>query len=282
MISVSIVLYNHSFDEIVHLIQSLSDDKNIGIIYLIDNSSSKELTKIPKKISPKIEYIYGQGNIGFGAGHNIGIRRSIAKGFKYHLILNPDILIEAGTFSPLLTFMESHTEIGLVMPKIIYPNGKTQNLCKLLATPIDLIGRRFIPFQKWNEKRNIRYELKFTNYDQIMQVPSLSGCFMLIRTNILEKVNGFDERFFLYCEDLDLCRRIGEISQTVFYPEVSVIHNYEKGSYKSNKLLLLHIVSAIKYFNKWGWFFDRKRRLINSQTLTKLGYDDHLGKNHSS
>lgn len=281
MISVSIVLYNHSFEDIANLIQTLCRDRNIETIYLIDNSSSKILTNIPENVNSKIEYVFGQGNIGFGAGHNIGIQRSIVKGVNYHLIVNPDIIMEDGTLSELLAFMEDHHEIGLVMPNIKYPDGQTQHLCKLLATPIDLIGRRFIPFKKWNEERNIRYELRFTNYDRIMQIPSLSGCFMLVRTTILERVNGFDERFFLYCEDFDLCRRIGKVSQTVFNPEVSVTHNYEKGSYKSKRLLFLHIISAIKYFNKWGWFFDRDRRIINEQTLNNLGYHKQSGKIHS-
>lgn len=272
MISVSIVLYNHSFEEIASLVQSLSDDINIGIIYLIDNSPTEILSNISKGLFSKIEYIHGHGNIGYGAGHNMGIRRSIAEDFKYHLILNPDIFIEEGSLSRLLDFIENHSEIGLVMPNIKYPDGKTQYLCKLLPTPIDLIGRRFIPFRRWKEERNIRYELRFTNYSRRMLVPSLSGCFMLTRTDMLDRVKGFDERFFLYCEDFDLCRRIGKVSQTVFNPEVSVTHNYEKGSYKSNRLLFLHIISAIKYFNKWGWFFDRERRIINKQTLNALDY----------
>ncbi len=114
--------------------------------------------------------------------------------------------------------------------------------------------------------------MRFSGYDKIMQVPSLSGCFMMLRTDILKKTGGFDERFFMYCEDLDLCRRIGSLSKTVFYPGVTVIHNYEKGSYKNVNLLKYHIISAVKYFQKWGWLFDHQRKKINKDTLKKLGY----------
>jgi GT2 family glycosyltransferase len=150
-----------------------------------------------------------------------------------------------------------------------------QYLCKLLPTPFDLFGRRFLnsgPFKKIVEKGNEIYELRFTGYDKIMEVPYLSGCFMFIRTEVLKKVGFFDERFFMYLEDTDLSRRIHRVSKTVYYPEVSIYHEYGKGSYKNPKLLKYHLDSAIKYFNKYGWFFDKERDEINKKTLKKLGY----------
>ena len=82
---------------------------------------------------------------------------------------------------------------------------------------------------------------------------------MFLRTSVLKRVGGFDETYFLYMEDLDLCRRIGQVARTVFYPAVSVMHGYQKGSYKSSRLLKHHLRSAVRYFNKWGWFFDAER-----------------------
>ena len=93
---------------------------------------------------------------------------------------------------------------------------------------------------------------------------------MFLRTDILRKVGMFDERYFMYAEDLDLCRRIGEVSKTMFYPNVTVYHEYEKGSYKNKRLLKYHICSVIKYFNKWGWFFDKKRKEINKECLKQI------------
>jgi hypothetical protein len=96
-----------------------------------------------------------------------------------------------------------------------------------------------------------------------MEVPNLSGCFMLLRVDVLNIVGLFDEQFFMYLEDTDLSRRINNQFQTMYYPEVSIIHKYEKGSYKVFKLLVYHIQSAFKYFNKYGWFFDPVRTTIN-------------------
>ncbi len=267
-LNISIVLYNSDFAEISNLVKELKANTCINQVYLIDNSPSRN----DKFEICEANYIFNNNNFGYGAGHNIAIKKAIKEGAEYHLVLNPDIIIEPDVLNRLLEQMENNKDIGLIMPNIKYPDGRTQHLCKLLATPFDLIGRRFIPIRKLNETRNDKYELRFTGYNKMMQVPSLSGCFMLLRTDILEKIGGFDERFFMYCEDFDLCRRIGQVSKTIFYPEVSVIHNYEKGSYKISKLLIYHIQSAIKYFNKWGWFFDKERRRINKETLNTLGY----------
>ena len=267
-LNVSVVLYNSDFAKISNLVKALKKKTCVNQVYLVDNSP----------ISNNAFNIYGAcyifigNNLGYGAGHNCAIKISIDNNIKYHLVLNPDILIETDVLDKLIEKLDTSTDIGLIMPKIKYPNGQTQYLCKLLATPIDLIGRRFIPFRKWIIARNDKYELRFTGYNKTMQVPSLSGCFMLARTEILKKIEGFDERFFMYCEDFDLCRRVGQVSKTTYFPEVSIVHNYEKGSYKNLKLLRYHILSAFKYFNKWGWFFDKERRKINKETLMRLGY----------
>ncbi len=114
--------------------------------------------------------------------------------------------------------------------------------------------------------------MHWSGYDKVMEVPSLSGCFMFIRTDVLKQIGGFDKRFFMYAEDLDLCRRVGEVTRTMYYPEVSVFHEYEKGSYKNRKLLKYHICSVIKYFNKWGWVIDRKRKKRNAHCLKLTEY----------
>lgn len=267
-LNISIVLYNSEFAEISNLVNTLKENTSINRVYLVDNSPIRN----NEFNICNAHYIFNGKNLGYGAGHNIAIKESIDNNIKYHLVLNPDILIESKILDQLLQKLDTNNDIGLIMPNIKYPDGQIQHLCKLLATPIDLIGRRFIPLKKWNDSRNNKYELHFTEYNETMQVPSLSGCFMLARTDVLKVVGGFDERFFMYCEDFDLCRRIGQISKTIYYPAVSVIHNYEKGSYKVSRLLIYHIQSAFRYFNKWGWFFDKERRRINMETLDRLGY----------
>ena len=87
---------------------------------------------------------------------------------------------------------------------------------------------------------------------------------MLLRRESFERVGGFDERFFMYFEDLDLTRRIHELYRTVYYPDVTIVHRHEKGSYKSLRLLYCGLESAVRYFNKWGWVSDRDRSRINA------------------
>lgn len=159
------------------------------------------------------------------------------------------------------------------MPKVLYPDGSNQYLCKLLPAPIDLMLRRFLPgpWKGLARKRAASYELRFLDSDAPAYVPSLSGCFMFVRRSVLDSVGGFDERFFLYMEDVDLCRRMLSVSRLLYWPGVTVEHVHQMGSYRSRKLLLLHIRSAIRYFNKWGWLRDRNRRQINRETLATRG-----------
>jgi GT2 family glycosyltransferase len=273
-INVSIVLFKNDQDLVKKAIYSCVNSVLINRIYLIDNSPTDILSCLAS-LDSRIEYIFNNANLGFGKAHNIALKKSIEENVPYHLVLNPDVYFGKGVLEELYNFMENNPDVGLVMPKVLYPDGTLQYLCKLLPTPLDLFGRRFLnfgPFKKIIENTNKIYELRFTGYDKIMEVPYLSGCFMFIRTEVLKKVGFFDERFFMYLEDTDLLRRIHRVSKTVYYPEVFIYHEYGKGSYKNSKLLKYHLDSAIKYFNKYGWFFDKERDEINNKTLEKLGY----------
>ncbi|MCF2633326.1 glycosyltransferase family 2 protein [Bacteroides thetaiotaomicron] len=262
------VSYHHRTSEIHKVIDCVLAGP-VDKLFIIDNSSNDCLREL-EGVSDRVRYIHSM-NCGYGAGHNIAIREAMEVGAIYHVIVNPDIYFGEGVLEQLVAYMNVNKEIGLVMPKILYPNGELQYLCKLLPTPFDLLLRRFGLWKKYREKRDIRYELRFADYNQEMQVPSLSGCFMFARMSILKQVDGFDERYFMYAEDLDLCRRIGKIAQTMYYPKVSVYHAYAKGSYKNRKLLRYHMCSMFKYFNKWGWLWDIERKTINKRVLNKLG-----------
>ncbi|MHC4153365.1 MAG: glycosyltransferase family 2 protein [Planctomycetota bacterium] len=267
-IAVSIVTYETDGDVLSRCIESVFNADLSSKLCIIDNSTSDKLKGLCEREG--IDYVFRRSNIGYGAGHNIAIEKTIRQKTKYHLGLNPDIYFEKGTIEDLYDFMENNRDVGLTMPKILYPDGSIQYLCKLLPTPLDLIGRRFLPSLKYLDRRNHVYELRFTGYDKTMDVPYLSGCFMFVRTEALREVGLFDERFFVYMEDVDLSRRIHRHFRTVYYPAATVYHRYEKGSYKSATLLAHHLLSAIKYFNKWGYVFDKERRDINERILKHL------------
>ncbi len=274
MINVSIVLYHSDKAQVKRLLDIVAPSKRVAHIYLIDNSEERddEYTWLYKS---KTEYIFNGKNLGYGAAHNIAIRKTLQQRIGYHLVVNSDIEFNREILDEMEDFMRKNQNVGLLMPKVTYPDGSLQYLCKLLPTPMDLIGRRFLP--AWMTKGMMRrFELRDSGYDKIMNVPYLSGCFMFLKAAALKKVGLFDERFFMYPEDIDLTRRIHRDFLTLYYPNVSIVHNHEKASYKSKKLLKIHIENMCKYFNKWGWIIDKERRQVNKATLSAIDRSDNL------
>lgn len=265
----SIVLFKNQLLELQKAQTSFLQTEIHKTLYLIDNSPAYS-PFFRDQNSQDIVHVHNESNLGFGAGHNIALNLAIKnQNSTYHLVFNPDTYFTPEVLLELISFMEKNPDVGLVSPKIIYPDGSLQPLCKLLPTPLDLIGRRFFPFLPFCKRQNAVYEMRFTGYNKIMDIPFISGSFMLIRSKVVYEVGMFDERFFLYMEDADLCRRIGQKYRTVYYPKVSVTHTYKKGSYKEFDLLYQHIRSAVLYFNKWGWIRDKERHRINQKILTR-------------
>jgi len=265
-ITVSIVLYHNQEQELRQAIASCLASPLVTTLYLIDNSVNDHFCRLAS--DQRVQYIHTKKNIGFGLAHNLAIDRAVEA--DYHLVLNPDVRFDGEILAELGQFMESNPDIGLTMPKVLYPDGKVQRLCKLLPSPLNLFGRRFARAIPYFKRLDEQYELKRFQYDRLLDVPNLSGCFMFMRKTALDLIGGFDPRYFLYLEDVDLVRRMGHVSRTVFYPYVSIIHTYKKESYKGKNLMFIHIQSAIRYFMKWGWFNDRERRIRNQQILTNL------------
>ena len=188
---------------------------------------------------------------------------------EFHIILNADIIFEENTIEKMIDYMRKNPEIGQIGPKIYESSGEVNKSCRLLPTPLNLIFRRFFPIKSIVDKMDYNYEMRWCDYNSIMEVPILSGCLMFIRTDILKNVGMFDTRYFMYMEDYDLCRRIGQKYKVIFYPEVKIIHKHGKASYKTRKMMIAHINSAIKYFNKWGWFFDKERKTRNKECIKR-------------
>ena len=246
--TVSLVTYKHSEEVLKPVKESVAAATNVEEFMIVDNSVD---------------------NRGFGKAHNIAIRQAMEKGAKYHCIVNPDIYFDPGTLEAIEKFMDENPDVGLVQPRTLNTDGSYQYNCKLVPTPMDLIGRRFLPKSwKWLQKLNDRFCMKAADYTKVMDVPYLCGCFMVFRLDCLKEVGLFDERFFMYPEDIDISRRIYSSRwRSVYFPGASVVHAHEAASYKSTKMLKIHVVNMIKYFNKWGWFFDPERRRINREVL---------------
>lgn len=277
-ITASIVLYNTPRSQIDSVLKSVFESGCVEILYIIDNSPSDRWRILENRNegdskNTKIRYIHNE-NLGYGASHNLAMQEAIESGSVYHIVLNPDISFGEEVLSALTNFMEENKEASYVLPKVVYPDGEIQYLCKLLPTPGDLIFRRFLP-KSWGKKRNDRYCLKMSGYDKVINPPCLSGCFMFLRLSVLaENSIFFDEGYFMYCEDFDLMRRLHRVSKTLYFPGVHIIHDHQKESYKNRKMLIAHIKSAVRYFGKFGWWFDRKRREMNKKILQEIFLDE--------
>ena len=267
-----IVTYNTKQEELKKIICCFQKIELRFKLWISDNSEKDELRKFVEEfLDDRIEYIFNNSNGGFGAGHNVVIKRLGSEETKseFHLMVNADVFFEENTIEKIVEYMRENKNIGQIGPKIYGTDGKVTKSCRLLPSPVNLIFRRFLPLKSVVKKLDYDYEMKWYDYKEIIDVPILSGCFIFVRTDVLKEIGGFDKRYFMYMEDYDLCRRVGKKYRTVFYPEAEIIHEHGKASYKSRKMMLLHVNSAIRYFNKWGWFFDKERKEKNRECMKK-------------
>ena len=274
-LTASLVLYHNPKDQVLTVLRDFFASMPESRLVIIDNSSSAVFSKQDLAVWPQIDYIHSPRNLGFGGGHNLAIKTLSAS--DCHLLLNPDVSFGADVLPHLLRTLEQHSDIGAVMPKVFSPNGELQRLCRLIPTPLDLLLRRFMPVKSWRDEMTLRYELEGLPQKGLIDVPILSGCFLMIRTELLKRVGGFDERYFLYMEDYDLVRQIQQHARTVYDADVSIIHAHGQGSYRQRHLLKLHLRSACQYFAKWGWWHDADRRQRNRDMLKRL---QNIQKSH--
>lgn len=256
-VSGCIVSYNNK-DKITNTIKSiLENTKGAEFkLYVVDNNSSDGTPDEIERLFPDVTVIRKNENSGFGAGHNEVL--SFIKS-KYHVVINPDILLKDDAITALCDYADEHSDVGLLSPKILFENGKEQKLGKKNPTPLYL-GVHF--FHKNDKPSKIMDDYCMTNKgNEPFEITNATGCFMFFRTDVFKKLGGFDERFFMYLEDCDIARRAAEISKVLHVPSVKVYHLWERASKKSKKLLKIHIESIIKYFLKWGISGKDKKRV---------------------
>ena len=265
MLNISIVLYHPRWEqEVLPLVEELLRIKNLRKIYLLDNSEEKANSQWLTAKGPKLRYLFNGANLGYGRAHNIALRESAFHQTELHLVMNSDIRVQAEDIDAMHDWMMAHPEVGMLMPKVLNPDDTQQYLAKRLPSPLDVFGRRFLPAGLM-ARRNIRYELRDLDLTRPQNAPYLSGCFMMLRTTAAVEAGLFDERYFMYPEDIDLTRTIHRNWLTLYYPQWTIVHAHARDSYKDKHMLWVHIRNLCRYFNKWGWFFDSERRLYNRQ-----------------
>jgi len=172
----------------------------------------------------------------------------------YHLILNPDVEFNPVILDELTSQLENDNSLSMVAPKVLFPNGKIQNSCRRYPRFFELLARRISLLKLFFENQIKRGVYNDKNLSKPFIAEYITGCFHLFRTKDFVALNGFDERYFLYMEDVDICRKIDEFGKKkLYYPKVEITHVLKQGSYKKYHLLFRHFTSMLKYFKKWGF-----------------------------
>lgn len=250
MISVSIVTYRTSLEELATCLESLRSPR-VADIFVVDNASEPEMERFCAS-RPEVTYIASE-NHGFGAGHNKAIRRILNhEEITAHLVLNSDVRFDPKILDALEDMMIADSGIGLLQPEVTYPDGTLQYTARRLPTPLISFGRRFFP-NRWMQKANHRYLMMDADRSKPFEAPYFQGSFLFMRREALLRIGIFDERFFMYPEDIDISRRIHEQYRTLCIPSLRIIHDHRAASYHSFRMLRIHTWNMLKYYAKWGW-----------------------------
>lgn len=225
-------------------------------IFVVDNDSGEPYaSELQAALPLGVTFVAAERNGGFGYGHNIAFLKAAPS--NYYLVLNPDVRVHPDALEVLIAFLEAKPEAGLVAPKVLYEDGRLQPLNKRHPTVLDLILRRapdhLIARSPKIQARLAHYQMLDVGYDAPCRVEFISGCCMLFRRDILQRLGGFDERFFLYFEDADLTRRVNCISEAWYCPEAVITHRWVRASAHSGAMFRVLLESARLYFDKWGW-----------------------------
>lgn len=231
-------------------------------IVVVDNASKKdELKEIEKKWQKgehkNIVFIQSPSNLGYGQGNELGVKNSEG---EYIAILNPDIEVKEDSLDGLLDFMEKNPKVGLVGPKLIYPDTTVQDSFRRFPSPLDITIKRIPWLRAKCPKRMANFLMWDIDFTKPSEVDWVVGAFFVARRKAWLEIGGFDKRYFLFFEDTDICRMMWEKGWKVYYnPLFSAIHNHERLSdttsawdYLKKKTVRIHIKSAFKYFWKWG------------------------------
>lgn len=246
-LSIAIVAYNDE-EDVVNAVESIERCTPSSVsktIYIVDNSTEKGTLGEKLSSYPDVVYDFTGENLGFGKGHNRVIPKLDS---RFHAIVNPDILLKEDSFSVLMKFL---TESGAAMtiPRMTDGEGNLLKVYRRELTRFDMFIRMFL--KVGFKKRKDFHTMQDMDYKKPFRVPFAQGSFLVLKTDLFRKIGGFDERFFLYMEDADLCKRIGREGEILYCPYTSVIHKWEKGSHKKFSLFLLHVKSMNLYFRKW-------------------------------
>lgn len=259
----SIIITNYKTPGLLKLcIESLKKSLSNGDyeIIVVDGESEEETQEMILDFLPQVKFIPFSKNIGFPRLVNAGLKK-IDPNNKYVLILNADIINNDNAVQKMITYMEENPDIGILGPKLLSFNNDIQFSCFRFYTPWSIVCRRTaLGKTKWGEKVLKDFLMKEWDRKTVKDVDWVQGSAMMIKREALDKVGLMDERFFMYFEDVDWCRRFWENGYRVtFYPEAAMYHYHGQASAPKkgilttvyNKYIWVHIISALRYFIKY-------------------------------
>jgi len=269
--SVLIVSYNVC-DLLVRCLTSLPADDRVQVI-VIDNGSKDGTLRAVREQFPRVTLVQNSENHGFSAATNQGVL--LARG-SYVLFLNPDAELLPDALTRLREYLDKNPDIGIVGPRVRYPDGTPQSTRRRFPTPLTALLESTV-LQRWfPDNRAARsYAMRETDDSKIQDVDWLVGACFLARREVVDQIGGLDERFFMYSEELDWCRRARSAGWRVVYlPTAEVIH-YEGKSSEQNlaRRAMNFNESKCRYFEKYyGWRLGLALRVyLLANTLYDLG-----------
>lgn len=263
VLSVSLVTYHPDVGMLRDTLASLRVAADAAIaggviasarLCLVDNGDDAGLDVLAAACGwPDAVLISGHGNVGFGRAHNL----ALAEGMEhFHLVLNPDVDIEPDALLTALVFMRSNPACGLLSPSVRGGEKGWHFLCKRYPSVLGLAVRGFGPgwLRKLLQGWLGRYEMQQDNdKDVLWDPPIVSGCFMLFRGEVLNRLQGFDPRFFLYFEDFDLSLRAARAARVAAVSAVRIAHFGGGAARKGWQHIFMFMRSAWLFFRLHGW-----------------------------
>lgn len=197
-------------------------------VIVVDNDSSDGSADMVAEQFPEAILIRSDCNLGFSAGNNLGLSRASG---RYVLLLNPDAELFSDSVASLIRFAESHPRAGVVGPSIVNPDGSVQKNGRrfpFFMREVLGITRAYKLVWPWFDRR---WEYGRDDFSQSCQVDEVCGACMLIRRSAFNEVGLMDERFFMYYEEVDLCRRMRDRGWEVWYcAEAQIKHHWAQGA----------------------------------------------------
>ncbi len=225
--------------------------------FVVDNASEDGALEMVTERFPWVKTAAMEENRGFGAGNNCVLPRAVG---EYVILLNPDTVVFPGELDAWIEWMDRHQNVGLSGPRVLSPEGTDHHSAFHFATLLTPLFRRTVLGKtRWGKRNLERYLMQGMDRRLEQDVDWVQGSAMCIRRSVLDEVGHFDERFFMYFEDEDLCRRVWEAGHRVAYtPSARIIHYLGRGStikypwqILTNRLTRVHIMSGLKYFLKY-------------------------------